>query len=270
MIKKPQYILIIGNGFDLNLGLETAYTNFIQSNFFQELTTKNMLCGYLNNRHGLKNWIDIENELKIYSNEIDDEDFEDNYNELCDSLMNYLDSLDYELINTSSKAYQVLEKIKDLDFLIIDFNYTLSTEILLKKFGLNDEKIKERLIKIHGTVKERKIIFGVEDKARIDRSHVFLKKSFNSNFTPIHFKTVFDNASNIVFFGHSLGETDHMYFHIFLSELAIIQHNKNIYIHHFGKKAYTEIFMQLDTLTNNSLSGFRQNNTFKTIDVSIA
>lgn len=33
-------ILIIGNGFDLNLGLKTSYKDFIQSEHFKDLVAK--------------------------------------------------------------------------------------------------------------------------------------------------------------------------------------------------------------------------------------
>lgn len=35
---KEKIVMIIGNGFDLNLGLETSYNSFINSKEFNELT----------------------------------------------------------------------------------------------------------------------------------------------------------------------------------------------------------------------------------------
>ena len=59
------HIAIIGNGFDLNLGLKTSYTNFVNGNEFKSLlNTDNFLADYLSNKHDLQNWIDVENELK--------------------------------------------------------------------------------------------------------------------------------------------------------------------------------------------------------------
>lgn len=68
-------ILIIGNGFDLNLGLKTSYKDFIQSNHFKTLLkNKNSMAEYFNEKSELNNWVDIEKEITKYSIKIKDED----------------------------------------------------------------------------------------------------------------------------------------------------------------------------------------------------
>ena len=58
--------LIIGNGFDLNLGLPTSYGNFVESEQFKDMVTRgNKLAIHLKSKYELQNWIDIENELKL-------------------------------------------------------------------------------------------------------------------------------------------------------------------------------------------------------------
>ena len=67
-------ILIIGNGFDLNLGLKTKYSDFLQSLEFKKLreNPKNFLFRYLDFIHEQarqpQQWVDIEHELKEYAN----------------------------------------------------------------------------------------------------------------------------------------------------------------------------------------------------------
>lgn len=62
---KYQSALIIGNGFDLSLGLSTSYMDFVNSDEFQILLNmQNQLAIYLKVNAELQNWIDIENELK--------------------------------------------------------------------------------------------------------------------------------------------------------------------------------------------------------------
>lgn len=64
---KYQSALIIGNGFDLSLGLSTSYMDFVNSDEFQILLNmQNQLAIYLKVNAELQNWIDIENELKLY------------------------------------------------------------------------------------------------------------------------------------------------------------------------------------------------------------
>ena len=61
-------IVIIGNGFDLSLGLKTSYKDFIESDSFTLLLKKeNSLTIYLNGKQEINNWVDIEKELTEYS-----------------------------------------------------------------------------------------------------------------------------------------------------------------------------------------------------------
>lgn len=59
-------LLIIGNGFDLDLGLPTKYSNFIESKYFkkQNIRRGSKLFKYISETYHDKKWIDIENELK--------------------------------------------------------------------------------------------------------------------------------------------------------------------------------------------------------------
>ena len=65
-------LLIVGNGFDINLGLKTRYSDFINSLYGSNELSKTELFKYLIQRYnesGHKEelrWIDLENELKEY------------------------------------------------------------------------------------------------------------------------------------------------------------------------------------------------------------
>lgn len=62
-------ILIIGNGFDLCLGLKTSYRDFLGSTAFKLLIgNDNMLAAYLEYKNQIQNWVDVEHELKNYAN----------------------------------------------------------------------------------------------------------------------------------------------------------------------------------------------------------
>lgn len=55
---KYQSALIIGNGFDLSLGLSTSYMDFVNSDEFQILLNmQNQLAIYLKVNAELQNWI---------------------------------------------------------------------------------------------------------------------------------------------------------------------------------------------------------------------
>ena len=63
-------LLIIGNGFDIDLGLKTKYSDFIESNCFDE--NKNNLFKSIYRSYKNMNWIDLENELKNMLRELID------------------------------------------------------------------------------------------------------------------------------------------------------------------------------------------------------
>lgn len=90
---KYQSALIIGNGFDLSLGLSTSYMDFVNSDEFQILLNmQNQLAIYLKVNAELQNWIDIENELKLYSKNEDNAKFKTEYEALCKQLVVYINN----------------------------------------------------------------------------------------------------------------------------------------------------------------------------------
>lgn len=255
-------ILILGNGFDLNLGLKTGYCDFIRSKQFSVLKKNgSQLAHHLNEQNELQNWIDIENELKECSRNNFDE-LEAEYEDLCDALMDYLHSLEYPKERwPATPAYDLFDDYKKTDFLVIDFNYTPTSRMLLRHFGRSDYEIDNMLIKIHGSTETKDIIFGVEDSAKIKKDHVFLKKSYNINFRAINFKDLLRTAASVSFFGHSLGVTDFMYFKDFFGSAALGNTQSDLTFFYYGKPGYKQMFIQLDEMTNNRLSGLKQLNT---------
>jgi len=270
------HIIIIGNGFDLNQNLKTSYTDFINSEQYKLLLGKdNYLVEYLSKKHELQNWIDIENELKKYSNSQNiaeaNQSFQEEFIKLSSSLKEYLSTISYDNLDKTAYSYKLLESIKDKDFLILDFNYTKAAEIILSELNVEKSIIEERIIKVHGSLDEQNIIFGIEDDAIIKPQHVFLRKAFNSKFKAINVNLNLINVKELYIFGHSLGETDHMYFNKFFSEFSMefnFENGKMITLYHYGQEGYKQLFMQLDKLTNNRLTIFKQNNDFNTIDTS--
>ena len=53
----PNNILIIGNGFDLDLGLKTKYSDFAKSDFWPKAAVeRSFLCQYLNQKKDKDEW----------------------------------------------------------------------------------------------------------------------------------------------------------------------------------------------------------------------
>lgn len=272
--KKYSNVFIIGNGFDLNLGLKTSYKHFIDSTNFKDLLLiKNKLCLYLNNKYELQHWIDIENELKNYSKNIFNLEFRDEFDQLAMALKKYLRKIDCSKINKSALAYEVVKEINMHDCLFIDFNYTNSTEVVLSDLGLSDYQINDKVLKVHGSLKKDMIIVGVEDKADIKEEHNFLRKSANLHFNgDIDIADILNKAEQIRIFGHSLGETDHTYFEDFFRQRALPNNPENKYkikFYYHGRSGLDGVQLQLYKLTSAGLADFRRLNDVQYINTEI-
>ena len=276
-----EVIVVIGNGFDVNLGLKTKYSDFIQSSAFQEEMISNSLFQYLFTQYTQNNgWIDAEIELKNYTKS-NPENYHEEFKILKQKLTQYLrkttnpESIDYKKIHTiETEALKIMRDIKDMNFLILNFNYTNTCEdILFHLYHGNNElyqNAKKRIIHVHGSIENNDIIFGIEDKANIDEKYIFLKKSVNPNFCILDVETILQrNSEDILFFGYSLGVTDYTYFKDFFARLSLysIESGKSVIIFYYGQINYFDIHKRIDEMSNKSISGIKQRNELLLIDL---
>lgn len=262
--------IVIGNGFDINLGLPTSYADFVKSTHFDDMVKRgNELAKHLKSKFELQNWIDIENELKSYSLKKSDGSFKFNYELLTFALINYLEKLDYSLMKRTSAAYRLIESISEScdRFNILDFNYTKSIEILLRNNFVDEDTIRNSLIKVHGEAAKNDIIFGVEDSAPIKPEHVFLRKAYPRHYKALNLRAIFEKSKRIIFFGHSLGEADHTYFHNLFRDSCQDGNNysqrtvnKSFDFTYYKEDGYHKLMQQIDALTSNNLTAFKQFN----------
>lgn len=271
MVKEFFHVLVIGNGFDLNLGLKTSYRNFIDSSNFKNLVKDgNILCEYLSKRQRIHEWIDIEKELKIYSKspmEYRKDKFYEEFIALSKALNDYINSIDYSNINRDSKAYSLLKLISEKNHSIIDFNYTDTVSILLSEMGIKEPG--NGIVKVHGSAKKNTIILGVEDKADIRDEDVFLLKTANINYKPCHISEKLDKAESITFFGHSLGETDHHYFESFFARQTVQScTRKDLNICYCNDIARIQLMKQIRSLTRRNIFEMQEFNDFNMLCIS--
>lgn len=279
-------VLIVGNGFDLNIGLKTSYSDYIKGKEFQSLLGKNNLADYLNLCSKTSKWVDIEKELYKYSVKLFykiGERFEPNlnkreligklkseYNEICYSLKLYLERVTSCKINIDKTAsFYIINKVfneKDINTYILTFNYTDIIERIQQTllYSINNYYINH----IHGSLQNNNIVFGIEDSVEVAKEHVFLYKSYNNqNINGLI--SILKNAENITFFCYSLGETDHSYFDDFFSEQTKPNcDRKNFAFYYYGQEAYDDLIWQLKTLTKNRLTYLKQYNQLEFHDVS--
>lgn len=266
-------IIIIGNGFDLSLGLKTSYKDFIVSDYFNSLLEEhNTLAIYLYKKQEINNWVDIEKELTKYSKQIKDDKskVKNDFKELKNALMDYLKEAQEEKINQNSKAFEMMKnEISDTD-IIYNFNYTNSVFRVAEILEISNIESKHSFV--HGSIENKNIIFGVEDKASVNDNHKFFKKSTNINFAESNIINVLNdiNKNNtLVIFGHSLGITDSSYFENYFLHLTLANNRSVLNFHYFKDEALDELMNILDKYTVFDLTNLRSCHTLRFFDSSI-
>ena len=169
-----QKVIIIGNGFDIDLGLPTRYSDFVESSIFENLLETNELCQYLYERYRECNWVDIEIELKDFVEISQDENrYYSDYVELKKALSVYLSGIDLQKINRDSFAYNMIVKyafeglrtVKQSSISILNFNYTNSVNYVIDDYFFKTPSIINCLgtmpyfsKHIHGNIHKNNII----------------------------------------------------------------------------------------------------------------
>ncbi|MCS2404479.1 bacteriophage abortive infection AbiH family protein [Bacteroides salyersiae] len=266
-------VLIIGNGFDLDLGLKTSYSDFIKCESFKSLTDNNSLAKDIKKEYEIKKWIDLETFLKNYiiaQSTVDsfankyDSLLKEEFYALQDLLNTYINNkIAYCSINKDSIARQLLNAIAENgDYDIYNFNYTNFKDIC------NNCEIRKLECKhVHGQAINNSIILGVEAHKDIPDDHVYIIKSFSHHYISRNIRQALKNASDIIIFGHSLGETDYHYFSDFFEEQSsksLYEKEKNITIFTYDRESELSILKQLRKMNpNNDIGRLRDMNNFR-------
>ena len=167
-------ILIIGNGFDLDLGMKSRYSDFMSSQTWIKAKDDNSLplCNlirYLEEKKNKEAWFDVESELLNYALEITEgtyrspqEDDRTGFEILQYFLRKYLrkEQENYKL-NVAPVAVRVMRAVVENGFFdeIFTFNYTDINKTLAKA-GVN---CSIPVTYMHGSLKEHdNIVLGIE------------------------------------------------------------------------------------------------------------
>lgn len=264
-------ILIIGNGFDLNLGLKTSYKDFVESSHFSKLVESgNVMAKYFNDKNKLNNWVDIEKEITNFSNIVQEENLKlrEDFDAIKNALMNYLKEAQSKELNYDSKAYKMIkEEILTIDR-ILNFNYTDTIFRIADMLKINN--LEDKHCYIHGSISEKEIVFGVEDDARVREGHIFFKKASYKNYGKHDVNSYLKKENEIIVFGHSLGITDSAYFKEYINHRSHVHNNGeylNFTFYYYGESGWYEMIDIIDKYSFHNLTGFRANN-FNPIDSS--
>ena len=187
MEEQKNNLIIIGNGFDLNLGMKTSYRDFLKYYTTQKESNDNFLIKYINHKKlnseskSEENWYDIEYLLGEYSKDNPNDEIREEFIHLKNHLNEYLKNEDKRIIELNNFDYTFSEQFlrlffSKLDFTqFISFNYTNILFRIIYNF-LPTSSFPNLIHQIHGKlgIDGENIVFGVNDKVKVSRKHTFL------------------------------------------------------------------------------------------------
>lgn len=222
-------LLIIGNGFDLDLGFPTKYSDFRESpewlaldnvykklyeQWYCERTIKDSFLTHLN----VESWSDVEEEIGNYVSRHPTPIrplvglVREQHKAFKKFFMGYLQRVAIpQRVNKHSLANDIIHRLCRSECLaqICTFNYTNIFELC----GITKNE-NVRSIAIHGSIDQGEIIVGcsAEYNQKENKDWDFLYKSFERPKSFVHDGTSLSFETEIIFFGHSLNKMDASYF----------------------------------------------------------
>lgn len=288
--KPYKVLLILGNGFDLSLGLQTSYTSFMESDLFHKRVAikhypnakidehDRNIHNYLTHQKRIKNWIDVEMELKKYASQQKVEYHNDKggltstqnasdgqikmfYDVLCLDLQTYMRSLDYSLLDLKAPSLRLLQTIlakKRND--VVTFNYTDITRLIGKPHGSVEY--------MHGNINDG-IILGFQRFENMAPGYEYMIKAENPLYKSRHLYAKMLDADEVVIYGHSLGETDHCYFKPFFEEQTKSNATpRRLTIFTLNRESRNAITQQMVSLSDGKYQVFQDNTDVNVIETA--
>lgn len=273
-------LYIIGNGFDIDLGMDTRYSDFLDSTKFKEFAEDKLVADFANYlfNQNREYWVDMETAIKNYVNDNDSLDhvsFKIVYEKLKVFLRTYIQMQQSKFIQRisdvngyygSSRAVMLIKKIKSEikksnNVKIINFNYTSDSFFrLFDNIDRFSNQNQVEIINVHGTLEvNSNIVLGVEDKAlRTDRSEFgYIKKGRDENMVNTNLYNSYSKASEISFFGHSLGESDIMHFKPMFEHIFNERKAHNVVLNFYNDGDLAHLNSRIDRLVDDNIGQFK-------------
>ena len=266
-------VLVIGNGFDLDLGWNTRFSDFTKSKYWPQALSP--ILRYLRQGLNQDTWFDVEVQLGEYASERTPKSRQIicndilGFNLLVEGFTKYLLDEVSKPIKSDSVAAEVFSEIlRNQNFTsIYSFNYTDLYYIAERL----DIKSKFQYVHMHGSLKDN-IIIGAPEFKQLHKGYEFLYKTFNANYRSTELIYDLREAKEVVFFGHSLGTTDYHYFQSFFKEQCNDQLKrsdaKKITIFTYDDNSRISIMSQLRAMNENKTNLLFHLNDFSVIMTS--
>ncbi len=229
--------LIIGNGFDVDMGLPSKYSDFIESNEWKDVLKRvRNFVPFEDYREAsllwqlqmasTERWFDIEEVIHQFV--IKHKDNTDQairqiqweFDLVREGLQKYLQRISTDFKADERKlGYQLLTRLQESPFTIYEiiFNYTyphlfLNIPTYYKGCFVSF---------VHGSLKENNIVLGcdLQDGEEVNKQLSFMYK-YNMLTTANNTGYHLQEAKEIIFYGHSLNEMDFRYFKALLTTLS--------------------------------------------------
>jgi len=230
--------IIIGNGFDLDLGLPSRYSDFIRSKEWKDVVKRveSFLADSSYRNHSLiaqlqlasadSLWFDIEQEIYKFvkshptnsQQEIGEIKWE--FDLIKEGLANYLKRITTNFTANNSKLSTALfYRMRECPLTVTEiyFNYTYPHQYI--KLPLQQEIFngaQHWVTFVHGSLKDNDIVLGcdLQEGEQVNRQLSFMYK-YNMLNKANHVARNILEAKEIIFFGHSINEMDFGYFREF-------------------------------------------------------
>ena len=229
--------LIIGNGFDIDMGLPSRYSDFADSPEFHVLARrmhemyrveerKNSLVLQIQQASFDSNWFDIEEEIHKYV--LNHQDLDENmirmvrseFDSLKKALANYLKRITSNFTADNSKLSTLLHyRMRECPLTVTEiyFNYTYPQQYI--KLPIQQDIFngaQHWVTFVHGSLKDNDIVLGcdLQKGEQVNRQLSFMYK-YNQLKKANHIARNILEAKEIIFFGHSINEMDFCYFREF-------------------------------------------------------
>lgn len=226
-------LLIIGNGFDLDLGLHTRYSEFWESERWKEVMENCPEPYFINSLEKYRithNWFDLESGLLEGAKSLKDRirrtadvsEYYDSFQILIQELRAYIKLQQENFTPSKNSVAERLLKAIDSNLMfkcIYTFNYTDIVEMSRHLHVSNLPLVQH----VHGSLDpNEQIILGIEmeDFTSIPSQLTFLIKSNSPYYRYTNLLRDLESAKQVVFFGHSINGMDFPYFKDFFSQLV--------------------------------------------------